>query len=216
MTHEEAFIQAICENPDDDAPRLMYADWLEERGDPRGEFIRVQMKIAEKGFYSDGTPCAYQRCQELRQQERILLSKGNDYRWFFRRGALGEECKWIFRRGFVERVELTTADWLAHGPALVLAAPLREVLILDREPFISWTSSRTFGWFQGNIRPSAYHIPESIYKYLQGQKANWTNHEYKSPDDALDDLSRACLKWARERWNEDRLQQGLSALPDIR
>ncbi len=42
MTHEEAFLQAIREAPDDDAPRLLYADWLEERGDPRGEFIRVQ------------------------------------------------------------------------------------------------------------------------------------------------------------------------------
>ena len=42
MTHDDAFLQAIIENPDDDAPRLLYADWLEERGDPRGEFIRVQ------------------------------------------------------------------------------------------------------------------------------------------------------------------------------
>ena len=33
--HDEAFLQAIRENPDDDAPRLIYADWLEERGDPR-------------------------------------------------------------------------------------------------------------------------------------------------------------------------------------
>jgi uncharacterized protein (TIGR02996 family) len=42
MTHEEAFLRAIREAPDDDGPRLVYADWLEERGDPRGEFIRVQ------------------------------------------------------------------------------------------------------------------------------------------------------------------------------
>ena len=42
MTHDDAFLQAIIEDPDHDAPRLLYADWLEERGDPRGEFIRVQ------------------------------------------------------------------------------------------------------------------------------------------------------------------------------
>lgn len=41
------FIRAICKNPTDDAPRLLYADWLEERGDPRGEFIRVQCEIAQ-------------------------------------------------------------------------------------------------------------------------------------------------------------------------
>src|SRR5262249_10309152 len=50
MTPHEAFLQAICETPDDDAPRLVYADWLMERDDPalvaRGEFIRVQCELA--------------------------------------------------------------------------------------------------------------------------------------------------------------------------
>src|SRR5262249_36968134 len=35
-----AFLDAILEAPEDDAVRLIYADWLEEQGDPRGEFIR--------------------------------------------------------------------------------------------------------------------------------------------------------------------------------
>src|SRR5262245_50020718 len=46
---EEALLQTIFDNPDDDAPRLIYADWLEERGDPvnvaRAEFIRVQIEL---------------------------------------------------------------------------------------------------------------------------------------------------------------------------
>ena len=46
MDHEALFLQAVLENPDDDTPRLIYADWLEERGDPRGEFIRVQCELA--------------------------------------------------------------------------------------------------------------------------------------------------------------------------
>ena len=42
MSHD-AFMRAIRAAPDDDAPRLVYADWLEENGDPmRAEFIRVQ------------------------------------------------------------------------------------------------------------------------------------------------------------------------------
>ena len=31
VSDEEAFIRMIVENPADDAPRLIYADWLEER-----------------------------------------------------------------------------------------------------------------------------------------------------------------------------------------
>ncbi|MFL5340268.1 MAG: TIGR02996 domain-containing protein [Gemmataceae bacterium] len=40
------FLQAIRANPDDDGPRLVYADWLEERGEcDRAEFIRVQCEL---------------------------------------------------------------------------------------------------------------------------------------------------------------------------
>jgi uncharacterized protein (TIGR02996 family) len=47
VTHRDALLRAICENPDDDAPRLVYADWLDEHGDPRqAEFIRVQIELA--------------------------------------------------------------------------------------------------------------------------------------------------------------------------
>jgi uncharacterized protein (TIGR02996 family) len=41
---EEAFLQAIAEQPYDIAPRLVYADWLEERGDPRAQKVRDQCR----------------------------------------------------------------------------------------------------------------------------------------------------------------------------
>src|SRR5262249_59984007 len=46
MTDGHALLRAIEEAPEDDAPRLVYADWLEENGDDsdlaRSEFIRLQ------------------------------------------------------------------------------------------------------------------------------------------------------------------------------
>jgi uncharacterized protein (TIGR02996 family) len=46
MTQDEAFLQAIREAPDDDAPRLVYADWLDENGQPeRADFIRYQIEL---------------------------------------------------------------------------------------------------------------------------------------------------------------------------
>lgn len=39
---EQAFLDAIREDPNDHSRRLVYADWLEERDDPLGEFIRIQ------------------------------------------------------------------------------------------------------------------------------------------------------------------------------
>ena len=44
MTDRDALLRAICANPEDDAPRLIYADWLDEHGDPlQAEFIRLQI-----------------------------------------------------------------------------------------------------------------------------------------------------------------------------
>lgn len=44
MSLDEAFLRDVIEHPDDDAVRLIYADWLEERGGLRGEFIRLQIE----------------------------------------------------------------------------------------------------------------------------------------------------------------------------
>jgi uncharacterized protein (TIGR02996 family) len=46
MSDEQALLAAIRAHPDDDAPRLIYADWLEERGDARGEFLRAECLLA--------------------------------------------------------------------------------------------------------------------------------------------------------------------------
>jgi uncharacterized protein (TIGR02996 family) len=44
-----ALLAAIVANPDDSATRLVYADWLLERGDPRGELIRLHQEGRETG-----------------------------------------------------------------------------------------------------------------------------------------------------------------------
>jgi uncharacterized protein (TIGR02996 family) len=42
----DALVAAVLAAPDDDGPRLVLADYLIERGDPRGELIVVQCKLA--------------------------------------------------------------------------------------------------------------------------------------------------------------------------
>jgi uncharacterized protein (TIGR02996 family) len=46
MSDEAAFLRAIQSRPDDDLLRLVFADWLEERGDPRGDFIRLHLALS--------------------------------------------------------------------------------------------------------------------------------------------------------------------------
>jgi uncharacterized protein (TIGR02996 family) len=41
-------LQAVCDEPDSDEPRLVYADWLEEQGETeRAEHIRLQIQMSQ-------------------------------------------------------------------------------------------------------------------------------------------------------------------------
>jgi uncharacterized protein (TIGR02996 family) len=117
MNPAEGFLQAILESPADDAPRLVYADWLDEHGDPdRAEFIRTQCKLAA---LVEEDP----RRGELEARERALLAE-NRRKWvqplpgWARRQA-------VFRRGFVEEVSGKASMFVKSAPALFRAAPVR-------------------------------------------------------------------------------------------
>ena len=76
----DALLRAICEAPWEDTPRLVFADWLEENGQPeRAEFIRLQIEL--KALPHDerfGTP-QYDRASALEQKwdpsERAIARK---------------------------------------------------------------------------------------------------------------------------------------------
>jgi uncharacterized protein (TIGR02996 family) len=46
-SHEKGFLDAIFDDPEDNSLRLIYADWLEERGHYRGELIRVHIALLD-------------------------------------------------------------------------------------------------------------------------------------------------------------------------
>jgi len=107
---EAALLAAIYSDPDADEPRLVYMDWLIERGDPRGEFIALQMARhrSESG--------------ELRRKEarrEAQLQEEHLDRW------LGEVAPYVsrrypgwprFSRGFLDAVAIACPRPLA--PAL--------------------------------------------------------------------------------------------------
>src|SRR5262245_6472059 len=119
--HTGSFLRAITESPADDAPRLVYADWLEERGDPRGTFIRVQCALA-------ALPADDARRPDLEESER-RLSAAHAAEWTaeFDGYLKGAE----FRRGFVEAVTLSAAAFLEHGTGLLASGLVRIVRLSD-------------------------------------------------------------------------------------
>src|SRR5947209_1923575 len=61
-----SFLHAILGDPEDEAPRMIYADWLQDQGDPLGELVRVQTEL---GRIDTGRA----RREELARRERELL-----------------------------------------------------------------------------------------------------------------------------------------------
>ncbi len=45
MPDDSTFLHALLASPDDNALRLVYADWLEEHGDPRSPFLRLEVAL---------------------------------------------------------------------------------------------------------------------------------------------------------------------------
>jgi uncharacterized protein (TIGR02996 family) len=106
---ESALIAGIVATPDDDLPRLVYADWLDENGQSeRARFIRVQCEI-----------------EKLRAEEAGLLQqhKNTWSRELRERGA--DWCK--FHRGFPEEIGATLDTFLIQYSNLNALTPLRHL-----------------------------------------------------------------------------------------
>jgi uncharacterized protein (TIGR02996 family) len=46
VSHDEAFLHAVHDAPGDDAPRLVYADWLDDGNRPGGDYLRAEVAWA--------------------------------------------------------------------------------------------------------------------------------------------------------------------------
>src|SRR5579859_5926072 len=123
---DENFLRAIIADPDDDTPRLVYADWLEEHGDPRGEFIRVQCALARLSK-SD------RRRRKLKTLEAELLKKHGRTWTRPLRAIVGDfGC----HRGFANWATGKARKILDHIDILFRLAPIQYLRVNDTKPHI--------------------------------------------------------------------------------
>lgn len=119
MPDHQTFLRAICAAPDADGPRLVYADWLEERGEcDRAEFIRTQIELDQLG----DDPSVLDRKDRA---EALWHVHGSAWR--------GDVPGWVRsvrpRRGFPDWVSCNADDFLRDADALFAAAPVRALTL---------------------------------------------------------------------------------------
>lgn len=111
---EDGLLRAIAAAPDDDTPRLVFADWLTERGDPRGDFLRDHLRLAR---------------QPDDEILRSQLAKTLSASWKTFAGPL---AKWVsgpaaFERGLVTRLTLPLATFEKEGERLLTEWPIEHI-----------------------------------------------------------------------------------------
>lgn len=182
MTDRDALLAAIREVPDEDTPRLVYADWLQENGqDKCAEFIRVQIELSRLSSNDSNIL----RHMKLRNRESELwgsVSGGGHISLAGLRGSgLHPPVKsepflpfGLVRRGFVETIyfpmreftNLNVNQWAMHHPVMSLVAA-------DRKPARALDFSVTVyhwnpGWTCEVSDDEAGRIPTSWYLEMHG------------------------------------------------
>lgn len=100
-------LRAVLDRPDDDAPRLAYAEFIRPTDPARAEFIRLQLS---------GDPA-------------IQLLTEHGPRWAVTFAPWGARDL-VYRRGFVGAMSLTGRSFVSLGASLFDLAPLREVRLI--------------------------------------------------------------------------------------
>src|SRR5581483_8802512 len=70
---QQSLEAALVEDPDDLAAHSAYADYLMEQGDPRGEFIQVQLALEDPGRSAE------ERNQLLNRERALLEQHGRQW-----------------------------------------------------------------------------------------------------------------------------------------
>jgi uncharacterized protein (TIGR02996 family) len=135
-----AFIAAIKEAPDDDLPRLVAADWLEEKGEEnRAKFIRVQCSDYDGEEFSlvvkslmPNTQMIFPSLSGVSPNTAILTHWATLFRdW----SHAGDGARLTYRRGFIHSLRIRELDWCSEEARKIRRRhPLRSVTMLTTAP----------------------------------------------------------------------------------
>jgi uncharacterized protein (TIGR02996 family) len=149
-------LQAVIERPDDDARRLIFADWLLDHGEPeRAAFIRVQLDLAKAAEKDE-------RRHGLKEREKELLAR-HEEEWV--RPVRNRVVSWVFHRGFITEVTVTVDAYMKHTFDLVRLAPIRRM-------WIERTGSVEFSVFATGLVPESIARESLILPLGQGHLNN--------------------------------------------
>jgi uncharacterized protein (TIGR02996 family) len=110
----------ILEHPLDDSPRLVLADSLQSKNDPRGEFIVAQCRLAERTTLREE--------RTLLKLEAARLLKQHEKEWLAVAEGISQR---VMRRGFLDEITTSSAKLAKSGKAIFSSEPVTKLKVMD-------------------------------------------------------------------------------------
>ena len=212
MTNDgDLLLRAVLEQPDEDAPRLAYADWLKENGEPRGhergEYIRYALNYDWHARENDGDPYGADSRDEYPDEADVWPHREwpDSVASLLRVKGHSSWCLFRWRRGFIDQIEIWVEDHLRHAAALFRHHPIVEVTVRGRAPKQSWHHPGYWRWYIGSPRSdtwrvsgNVHYLPPDLRPFLR--PLHWRSDGqliYATEADARTDASRACVRYGR-------------------
>ena len=189
MNDVQLLLKACCLNPDEDTPRLMLADEIEENGFPgAARYIRDEIKFANE-YHVIGK----RRKDSFQERESFLdyrswlssvfqcdeselhVAWGRSYEFTWSYGD-NRRCRFVLWRGLPLRISVSMA-MLAEKAKEIFQFPLMSCTVNDRRPIrveIPTSIQVIWQWY-GSTYPQKFstwenephHVPEPIYRYME-------------------------------------------------
>lgn len=197
-------LRGLLLNPEDDTPRLVYADWLQENG-----------RRAEAGYirsFLQGLPWMPSHSPPG------CLSLPDGWVWAemsqFRAGVVSRVNTLWYHRGFGAAIECRCDAFMRDADAIFRQHPITSVTLTDREPISASNSvgEQTYDWWDdrpehsGNAMTTASGgvLPADLFDCLVGgliidpyEPDNFNIRSYASLPEAIAAADAACIVYGR-------------------
>jgi uncharacterized protein (TIGR02996 family) len=183
---EDHLLAAVCDaSSEDDEPRLVYGDWLLDRGDPRGELIITQCTLSRMADDDPGRGALEHRVEELLARYREP--------WF---GGIEDLEKEELQRGFLEGLMLSASTLARHADRLWRLSPCRRLHLFNIDSWAQLTVSPALARYRelacSRIESDDQLIRLASSPYVAGLESLYIE-DCDIGDDGLIALSRAPL-----------------------
>lgn len=184
LSEKQLLLNAVIANPDDDAPRWVYADWLEEHGEEQ-QAAYIREALAKPDMVG-------------RRYNLIELAFNDVF---------------IERRGFMDEAHLNTADYMQLCHSIAAEHPVRKWVLKDFAPAVITLPEgiavyvvRQISACVGIAQRQPWQLPLELFRYLKKGDVNvevygvaLRRYASNTFEEVMEDVGQACYHYARRK-----------------